>query len=120
MKALAATNHALRTSVEIESSTGIHLDQTDFAIKRSGTCIGHIEAERPDANLDNFKGNSKIQDDAFIENFDNLLLTNHFDFRLFDKGNIAAQFVLPESSEDLTLSNAENWKVLFQRLFRVH
>jgi hypothetical protein len=118
-KALQETQKALQTSVEIESSTGIHLDQTDFALKSSGVAMGYIEAEKVETDLDNLQGQSKIQNDAFIVPLDKFLLTNHYDFRIFDNGSIAAQFVLPQNPEDLKLSDEENWKNLFEKLFRV-
>ena len=77
----------------------------DFVLSHDGEPVGYVEAEKPDANLDNLTGHSKTQNDGFKKNLDNFLLTNHFDFRLYDKGVEVGRATLPEeapSEEEVT------------------
>ncbi len=54
----------------------------DYIIARGDLPIGYIEAEKYGADLANLKGHAKKQNDAFIADLDNFLLTNHLDNRL--------------------------------------
>ncbi len=87
----------------------------DYIITRSELPIGYIEAEKPEADLAALSGHSKTQNEAFIAEFDNFLLSNHFDFRLYDAKNLVARVELPQNAADLSPKHCADWQALFER-----
>ncbi len=68
----------------------------DFIVHRNGLPVGYIEAEPIIANLDNLTGHAKEQNERFIANLDNFLLTNFWHFRLYREGKLVAEAQLPK------------------------
>ncbi len=71
----------------------------DFVLTTNGLPVGYIEAEKPSADLDKLTGHSKSQNERFIANLDNFLLTNHLDFRLYSGGVLVGEASLPAPPE---------------------
>ena len=63
--------------------------------------IGYIEAERYGRDLNNLTGHAREQNDRFIENLDNFILTNFVDFQLWTEGQLRAEARVGEETEDL-------------------
>jgi len=76
----------------------------DFIVHRDGLPVGYVEAEPISANLDNLTGRAKEQNERFIANLDNFLLTNFWHFRLYREGKPVAEAQLPKplASQRLT------------------
>lgn len=89
----------------------------DFTFSRAplGDAFGYVEAEKIAADLGDLKGHAKHQNDAFAKDFDNFLLTNHLDFRLYDGGSPVESVVLPEKPAQLTLVHEANFQRLWDR-----
>lgn len=77
--------------------------------------IGYVEAEKVAANLSKLTGHAKTQNARFSKDLDNFLLTNHLDFRLYDKGKKVESVVLPESSKDLTEKHGNDFARLWDK-----
>ena len=63
--------------------------------------IGYIEAERYGRDLNNLTGHAREQNDRFVENLDNFILTNFVDFQLWTEGQLRAKARIGEETEDL-------------------
>ena len=77
--------------------------------------IGYVEAEKTGADLGNLTGHAKTQNERFCANFDNFLLTNHFDFRLYDGNALIEQVSLPEQGAQLTTKHETDFARLWER-----
>ena len=77
--------------------------------------IGYVEAEKVVANLSKLTGHAKTQNERFSADLDNFLLTNHFDFRLFDSGKEVESVVLPENKKDLTEKHGNDFARLWDK-----
>ncbi len=86
-----------------------------FSRKPLDDDFGYIEAEKPAADLGDLKGHAKHQNDAFQTAFDNFLLTNHYDFRLFDGGKPVESVVLPPKASLLTDAHELGFQKLWDR-----
>lgn len=86
-----------------------------FSRKPLDDDFGYIEAEKPAADLGDLKGHAKHQNDAFQTAFDNFLLTNHYDFRLFDGGKPVESVVLPSKASLLTDAHELGFQKLWDR-----
>ena len=62
------------------------IGRPDFIATEGLLPIGYIEAEAPSKDLDNLTGHAKEQNQRFIENLDNFILTNFLDFQLWRDG----------------------------------
>lgn len=85
----------------------------DYTVTRAGLQVGYIEAEKPDADLDNLAGHAKTQNEQLIAGLGNFLLTNHYDFRVFENQKLARSLALPQKAEELTPEHAAQWESLF-------
>ena len=63
--------------------------------------IGYIEAEAYGRDLNRLTGHSREQNQRFIENLDNFILTNFVEFRLYTDGTLRATANLEDSPENL-------------------
>lgn len=77
--------------------------------------IGYVEAEKVAANLSKLTGHAKAQNERFAADLDNFLLTNHFDFRLYDSGKEVESVVLPEKGAELTEQHQNDFARLWER-----
>ena len=73
----------------------------DFVAQDGLLPIGYIEAERYGRDLNNLTGHAREQNDRFIENLDNFILTNFVDFQLWIEGQLRAEARVGEKTEDL-------------------
>ncbi|MDA7984241.1 MAG: N-6 DNA methylase [Alphaproteobacteria bacterium] len=64
----------------------------DFVVKRGGVPIGYVEAKDLNKNLDSAQ--HKEQFARYREGFDNLIVTNHLIFRLYQNGEIVNEVVI--------------------------
>lgn len=80
-----AALHLGRDARFINEGSGAPKGRPDFVLSRDGETLGYVEAEKPDADLTHLTGHAKTQNDGFKNNLDNFLLTNHLDFRLYDR-----------------------------------
>ena len=89
----------------------------DFTFSRAplGDAFGYVEAEKPSADLDALKDHAAHQNAAFKTDFDNFLLSNHYDFRLYDGGQPVAQVVLPAKPGELTEKHEADFARLWER-----
>ncbi len=77
--------------------------------------IGYVEAEKISADLGNLTGHAKAQNERFSADLDNFLLTNHFDFRLYDGGVLVERVTLPEQSAALNATHEADFARLWER-----
>ncbi len=71
----------------------------DFIFLRREMPIGYLEAEPTTTDLDRLSGQAKSQNERFIANLDNFLLTNFLEFRLYRNGTLQRRAQLPEPPE---------------------
>jgi hypothetical protein len=92
----------------------------DFVLTNNGVPIGYIEAEKYGLDLDKLSGHAKTQNEGFIQNLDSFLLTNHLDFRLFQRGKIVSEVSLPapqdKSTSAVSPDKAEKLLALLEQL----
>ena len=62
------------------------IGRPDFIATEGLLPIGYIEAERDGRDLNNLTGHAKEQNQRFIENLDNFILTNFLEFQLWRDG----------------------------------
>ena len=77
------------------------IGRPDFVVMDGLLPIGYIEAERYSRDLNNLTGHAREQNDRFIENLDNFILTNFVDFQLWTKRQLRAEARVGEEIEDL-------------------
>ena len=77
------------------------IGRPDFVAMDGLLPIGYIEAERYGRDLNNLTGHAREQNDRFIENLDNFILTNFVDFQLWTDGQLRAEARVGEETEDL-------------------
>jgi len=82
----------------------------DYTVTRNDLPIGYIEAEKWGADLQNLSGSAKVQNDSFVAELDNFLLTNHHDFRLFAGKKCVASVSLPPDGKDLSPDIEAKWE----------
>ncbi len=63
--------------------------------------IGYIEAERYGRDLNRLTGHAKEQNQRFIQNLDNFILTNFVDFQLWTEGRLRAEANVADSTAAL-------------------
>ncbi len=95
---------ALRLTLQVvHEPARLAYGRPDFIILQRGLPVGYLEAEKYATNLDHLSGQAKEQNDRFIQNLDNFLLTNFLEFRLYRNGTLQARAKLPEPPERGTL-----------------
>lgn len=90
-----------RTTRFINEGSSAPKGRPDFVLDSGGQTLGYVEAEKPDADLAHLTGHAKTQNDNFKSNLDNFLLTNHFDFRLYERGVEVERATLPGEEAQL-------------------
>ena len=77
------------------------IGRPDFVAMAGLLPIGYIEAERYDRDLNRLTGHAREQNDRFIENLDNFILTNFVDFQLWIDGRLRAEARVGDGTENL-------------------
>ena len=77
------------------------IGRPDFIAIEGVLPIGYIEAEAYGTDLDNLTGHAKEQNDRFIQNLDNFILTNFIDFALYKDGERINTSRITENPDDL-------------------
>ncbi len=68
----------------------LEVGRPDFVVSSRLLPVGYIEAEAYGRPLDALTGHAKTQNERFIENLDNFILTNFVEFRLYTEGQLRA------------------------------
>ena len=68
----------------------LKIGRPDFVVKKSLLPGGYIEAEAYGRDLDALTGHAQTQNERFIENLDNFILTNFVEFQLYAEGRLLA------------------------------
>ena len=68
----------------------LEIGRPDFVVKSGLLPVGYVEAEAYGRDLDALTGHAKTQNERFIENLDNFILTNFVEFRLYAEGQLRA------------------------------
>ena len=76
----------------------LEIGRPDFVVKSGLLPVGYIEAEAYDRDLNALTGHAKTQNERFIENLDNFILTNFVEFRLYAEGQRRASAQITDES----------------------
>ena len=68
----------------------LEIGRPDFVVKSGLLPVGYVEAEAYGRDLDALIGHAKTQNERFIENLDNFILTNFVEFQLYAEGRLRA------------------------------
>ncbi len=81
----------------------------DFIFLRNEIPLGYLEVETYGTDLDKLSGEAKLQNERFIQNLDNFILTNCLEFRLYREGQLVARALLsrPPERGKVILADAE-------------
>lgn len=79
----------------------LDIGRPDFVVKRDLFSVGYIEAEAYNRDLDKLTGHAKAQNERFIKNLDNFILTNFVEFRLYTDGMLRGAARVADGSENL-------------------
>ena len=79
----------------------LEIGRPDFVVREGLFPLGYIEAEAYGRNLDALTGHAKVQNERFIENLDNFILTNFVEFRLYTNGTLRAIARIDNGIENL-------------------
>ena len=79
----------------------LDIGRPDFVVKDGSFPIGYVEAEAYNRNLDKLTGHAKAQNERFIRNLDNFILTNFAEFRLYTDGTLRLTAHIADGSENL-------------------
>ena len=77
------------------------IGRPDFIASDGLLTIGYIEAEADSTDLNSLTGHAKEQNERFIENLDNFILTNFVDFQLWRDGQLRASAHIEHETENL-------------------
>ena len=67
----------------------LEIGRPDFVVKSGLLPVGYIEAEAYGRDLDALTGHAQTQNERFIENLDNFILTNFVEFSVVRGGSTA-------------------------------
>ena len=73
-----------------EPRAALAIGRPDFVAREGLFPVGYIEAEAYGTDLDALTGHAKTQNQRFIDNLDNFVLTNFVEFRLYTDGALRA------------------------------
>ena len=76
----------------------LEIGRPDFVVKSGLLPVGYIEAEAYGRDLDALTGHAQTQNERFIENLDNFILTNFIEFRLYAEGQRRASAQITDES----------------------
>ena len=105
----------------ISESTKLDIGRPDFIVQDGLLPIGYIEAEAFGTDLDRLTGHAKEQNERFIGNLDNFILTNFVEFRLYTDGELQTKAQLPDAAESRktqNLTTAHPLESLFDRFLK--
>ncbi len=77
------------------------IGRPDFIAMEGLLPIGYIEAEAYGRNLEALTGHAKEQNERFINNLDNFILTNFVEFQLYTGGQLRAAANITDAPENL-------------------
>lgn len=78
----------------------LKVGRPDFVVQSSLLPVGYIEAEAYGRDLDTLTGHAQTQNERFIENLDNFILTNFVEFRLYAENQLRATARITDESRD--------------------
>ena len=88
---LEQTAEFLRYDITVMSEPRkLEVGRPDFVVQSDLLPVGYIEAEAYGKDLDALTGHAKTQNERFIENLDNFILTNFVEFQLYAEGQLRA------------------------------
>ena len=93
----------------------LDIGRPDFVVQDGLLHVGYVEAEAFKTDLDRLTGHAKTQNDRFIENLDNFVLTNFVEFQLYTEGTLRAKASLIGTQE-----NDEKLETLLDRFLGAH
>ena len=76
----------------------LEIGRPDFVVKSGLLPVGYIEAEAYGRDLDALTGHAQTQNERFIENLDNFILTNFVEFQLYAEGQRRASAQITDES----------------------
>ena len=76
----------------------LEIGRPDFVVKSGLLPVGYVEAEAYGRDLDALTGHAKTQNERFIENLDNFILTNFVEFQLYAEGQLRASARVTDES----------------------
>ena len=77
------------------------IGRPDFIASDGLLTIGYIEVEAAGTDLNNLTGHAREQNERFVENLDNFVLTNFVDFQLWRDGQQRASAHIEHDTENL-------------------
>ena len=86
----------------------LEVGRPDFVVSSGLFPVGYIEAEAYERNLEALTGHAKTQNERFIENLDNFILTNFIEFRLYTEGQLRATAQVSDEST-VSLEALPDW-----------
>ena len=102
----------------------LDIGRPDFIAQAGLLPVGYVEAEALGEDLDALTGHAKVQNNRFIKNLDNFVLTNFVDFRLYTAGALRAEARLAASGTAAqaphATENGEKLKMLLDRFLCAH
>lgn len=84
-----------------EPRTINQIGRPDFIVSDGLLTIGYIEAEADSTDLNNLTGHAREQNERFIENLDNFILTNFVDFQLWRDGQLRKSAHIEHETDNL-------------------
>ena len=86
---LEKTAELLECEITITSEPRrLEIGRPDFVVKNGLLPVGYIEAEAYGRDLDALTGHAQTQNERFIANLDNFILTNFVEFQLYAEGQL--------------------------------
>ncbi len=99
----------------------LDVGRPDFIAQDGLLLVGYVEAEKFGTDLDALTGHAKTQNERFIKNLDNFILTNFVEFRLYTDSVIRAKVPLSNIIEGERIqensSTINALETLFDRFF---
>ena len=99
----------------------LDVGRPDFIAQDRLLLVGYVEAEKFGTDLDALTGHAKTQNERFIKNLDNFILTNFVEFRLYTDSVIRAKVQISNIGVDGTTpensSTINTLETLFDRFF---
>lgn len=93
----------------------LDIGRPDFVVQDGLLHVGYVEAEAFETDLGRLTGHAKTQNDRFIENLDNFVLTNFVEFQLYTESTLRAKASLTGAQE-----NDEKLGTLLDRFLGAH
>ncbi len=78
----------------------LEIGRPDFVVKNGLLPVGYIEAEAYGRDLDALTGHAQTQNERFIENLDNFILTNFVEFQLYADGQLRVTAQITDENTD--------------------